>query len=156
MSVGEPLRPGYDALILMLRSLLEAKHLHRIDPGRAPGRDPAGDEGDEGQHEGRPGEGQTVGGGDAEEEALENAARRGGGEQAGGSAGRDEGGTLPDDESDDVAGLRPEGHPDADLAPALGDGVAEQAVEAGHGDEKSEGREEAGEDGVEAWLRKPG
>ena len=33
-SVDEPLRPGHDALILMLRSLLVAKGLHRIDAGR--------------------------------------------------------------------------------------------------------------------------
>ena len=49
-----------DAVILMLRSLLETKDLHRINPGRAPGRDPAGDERHGDEHERCCHEGQAI------------------------------------------------------------------------------------------------
>ena len=87
-----------------------------MDAGGAAAREPAGDHGDDGQHEGRRDEGQPVVGGDPEEKALEEAGRAGGRERAEDYPGCDEPRPLPDDEGEDVAALRAEGHADPDLA----------------------------------------
>ena len=61
-------------------------------------------------------------------------------------------GPLPHDQADDVAPLRAERHPDANLPAALGDGVAEEAVDAERREHQRQGREEPDATGVEARL----
>ena len=129
---------------------------HRVDTGGAVAWQPAGDEGDAGQHQRCPDEGQPVIAGDAEQEALEESDRAGGHEQADDDPRRNQSCPLPDDQSHDVAPLRPEGHADPDLTASLRDGVAEQGVDPERREQQSENGEEPHEDRIEARLRDRG
>src|SRR5581483_8528376 len=121
----------------------------RVDAGGAAGREPGGEEGDEGEGQGEAEVGEGIEGADAEEHAAEEPGQGQSEEEADADPQPGKAESIADDEPEDVALPRAERHADSDLARPLDHAVADHAVDAERGEDERGRREDSEEEKAE-------
>src|SRR6266852_2002774 len=136
--VGTPTHRG-KARRYNRKKLLVAEGYDGVDAGGAAGGDEAGQQGDKREQGGDAGEGERVGGADAEEKASQETRDRQGGGNSQNEAEQRQTSSVTQDEAEDIAALGAEGDADAEFLGALRYAVGDQAVDAHGGKQQGDG-----------------
>ena len=116
--------------------LFGSERLYGIDGGGATGGQIAGGDSAKAESENDEQNGGGIPCGGSVEERTHDTAGGPGYDESGSDSGSEQNESVTEDEPNDVTALRAEGETDAEFAGALADGVGEQAVDAGDGDEQ--------------------